>query len=1470
MFSWALTFVSEFSNTNQAPMNRSKSWRLNTLLLSLPLWLSVRGQLVYYYDASGSMTNTVLNSTASLGTTVTNSSGTLLTGDSLSLAVAATGSGPISYQWLLNGSTISGATNATFFKGSVAPGDAGVYSVVTTGSTGSRTNQAGTIAVLAATNTLYAVSYGLSKYVAVGANGAVESSPDLIAWTAGSSGTTNDLHGLTFASSTFVAVGALGTVLTSANGTSWTVRTSGVTNDLNGVTFANSLFVAVGSGGTVITSANGTTWTRQTFDNPTLEAVTYGNSLFVTVGTGGSIWSSTSGVNWTGHDYPVTNVLSGVAFGGGKFVAAGSGGLILTSTDGTNWTAYSSGTQQAFESVLYFNGTFYAIGPGGLNYISADGINWGDSDAGTFDLLMGAVMGNSNPVAVGENGGIVQMPYSLIDHFTWNVVGSPQRAGQPFSVTITARDAANNALANYNGLVGLAETSLSWSTNNVLGTLSTNYFVTGTNTSGYAFTPASDILVTQLRHYDVAKSVSVWNEDGDLLASVTVTNSATNWVSTPLTVPLQLKGGTTYVIGAHSDTGHYEGSGGSTGFADGTIDQSFTIITNDDTVFPALPISAFWVMVDLTYVVQHPNATTISPLTATLVNGVATFNASVTNAGDGVTLTAADNAGHYGVSGPFQVYATNDLGLTLTAAPSPASVLSNLTYTVKVMNSGTSSSTLVNITNTLPAGITNVSASSTQGTCQVTNGLVTCSVGTLASGAAVTLTIVGTPSVPGSMLTNTATATRHESDPNSADNSATISTFVPPTLSIADLSVYEGNVGINSTSVLVTASSAIPLAMDVTATTFDGTNATPAVAGRDYIGASSLWVLKPGFSSFPIPIQIQGNVLAESNKQFYVRLSDATDATIIRSQSTVTILNDDGLLGQVQNLVWNTISSPQRTNQALLATITARDGSGSVVTSFATNVNLRGINVGGPSSRTMITNTAYAESDNLGSFTVGYQFTPTNDIYITHVRSYAGSKVTIWNDTGYPLLSQSVASVPGTWVETPLPTPVVLSAGTTNRIGVYTAGNTYYWRKDGSPSFPNGSILRGYSSPADAFPTNADAAEWYMVDIRYVPAAAMTPAVSGNFTSGAWTGNIAVWEFGTNYILMADDRSGHLGFSNPFAVYQTNDLAVSLVSSPQVPVIGTNITYTNTVLNPGPSTSTTVTLTNTLPSGATYVSATSSQGTVTHSGGLVTAALGSISALSSATVTIVITPLVAGLPLTNSVTVTRTESDANLADNSAVSIVIPSIALTVQLAAAADYSATPWRSGGDALWQSQTTTTHDGISAAQSGPISNSQQSWMETTLIGPGSLSFWWKVSSQAGGDLLYFYTNSVAVTNISGSVGWQQQTYTLSPGSQVLRWSYIKDASVSSGSDAGWLDQVVFTVPSFNFTSWSMATNGSFSFTVSGTNGQVLVLQDSSSLSSWTSLSTNTVSSGVINYTDTTATNAPYRFYRALFRNQ
>jgi hypothetical protein len=40
-----------------------------------------------------------------------------------------------------------------------------------------------------------------------------------------------------------------------------------------------------------------------------------------------------------------------------------------------------------------------------------------------------------------------------------------------------------------------------------------------------------------------------------------------------------------------------------------------------------------------------------------------------------------------------------------------------------------------------------------------------------------------------------------------------------------------------------------------------------------------------------------------------------------------------------------------------------------------------------------------------------------------------------------------------------------------------------------------------------------------------------------------------------------------------------------------------------------------------------------------------------------------------------------------------------------------------------------------------------------------------------------------------------WQQQTFAIAAGTQTLRWTYLKDASVSAGQDAGWVDQVVFT---------------------------------------------------------------------------
>ena len=142
--------------------------------------------------------------------------------------------------------------------------------------------------------------------------------------------------------------------------------------------------------------------------------------------------------------------------------------------------------------------------------------------------------------------------------------------------------------------------------------------------------------------------------------------------------------------------------------------------------------------------------------------------------------------------------------------------------------------------------------------------------------------------------------------------------------------------------------------------------------------------------------------------------------------------------------------------------------------------------------------------------------------------------------------------------------------------------------------------------------------------------------------------------------------------------------------------------------------------------------------------------------------------------LTNDTTVTATFTATTLGE----ALNIPGITVTTL----------------DNAWFPEATTTHDTISAVQSGVIGNSQSSSMQFTVTGPGTLSFWWKVSSESSYDFLKFYIDGVVQgSGISGSVDWSQVSNINVPsGTHTLRWTYSKDDSTSVGSDAGWVDQI------------------------------------------------------------------------------
>ena len=103
-------------------------------------------------------------------------------------------------------------------------------------------------------------------------------------------------------------------------------------------------------------------------------------------------------------------------------------------------------------------------------------------------------------------------------------------------------------------------------------------------------------------------------------------------------------------------------------------------------------------------------------------------------------------------------------------------------------------------------------------------------------------------------------------------------------------------------------------------------------------------------------------------------------------------------------------------------------------------------------------------------------------------------------------------------------------------------------------------------------------------------------------------------------------------------------------------------------------------------------------------------------------------------------------------------------------------------------------TSYHGGDAAQSFVIGDSQSGYMQTTVHGPGDLSFYWRVSSESGFDFLRYWADSVEIGSISGEVDWQRVEYSLGPGPHLIQWVYSKDAGASAGSDCGWVDDVQF----------------------------------------------------------------------------
>jgi hypothetical protein len=135
---------------------------------------------------------------------------------------------------------------------------------------------------------------------------------------------------------------------------------------------------------------------------------------------------------------------------------------------------------------------------------------------------------------------------------------------------------------------------------------------------------------------------------------------------------------------------------------------------------------------------------------------------------------------------------------------------------------------------------------------------------------------------------------------------------------------------------------------------------------------------------------------------------------------------------------------------------------------------------------------------------------------------------------------------------------------------------------------------------------------------------------------------------------------------------------------------------------------------------------------------------------------------------------------------------------------AVDNTALTFATFGDAPWAPITTDSVSGGDCAESGVVPLGGISFLQTTVTGPGLLSFWWKTAG-ALGDTLTFSIDGTPLWEAPSPMGWQHTTgVAVGPGAHEVTWLAVHGSPVGAGLSR--IDLVEFnTQPTL---SWTGAT--------------------------------------------------------------
>jgi hypothetical protein len=111
----------------------------------------------------------------------------------------------------------------------------------------------------------------------------------------------------------------------------------------------------------------------------------------------------------------------------------------------------------------------------------------------------------------------------------------------------------------------------------------------------------------------------------------------------------------------------------------------------------------------------------------------------------------------------------------------------------------------------------------------------------------------------------------------------------PPSVTISDVTVVEGDTGTATAVFVVTLSASSGSAVEVDYASVSGS----AVSGQDFLPVQGTLTIAPGSTTATIPITVVGDTVREPSESFKVQLNGARNATLLDASGVGKITDND-------------------------------------------------------------------------------------------------------------------------------------------------------------------------------------------------------------------------------------------------------------------------------------------------------------------------------------------------------------------------------------------------------------------------------------------------------------------------------------------------------------------------------------------------------------------------------------------------